>query len=120
MVNSSNIFKNFVLPVLLCSLLLMSCSSGFQTVMPMPPEKYEILGDAKGEATGALGILGTAYYFIPMGLNSRVERAYQNALQSVSGATSLIDVTYEESWFWFVIGTGRNLTITGKAIREVK
>jgi hypothetical protein len=120
MVNSSSFFKVFVFPVLLCSIFLMSCSSGFQTVMPMTPEKYETLGVAKGEATGALGILGTAYYFIPIGLNSRVESAYQNALQSVPGATALTDVTYQESWFWIGMVTVRKVSITGNGIKEVK
>ena len=98
---------------------LMGCSSGFTTIAPMPPKKYEKLGHASGSATGSLGIAGTAYHFIPMWLNSRVERAYERALQSVPGATGLIDVTYEESWFWWIIVTSRTVTISGEAVREV-
>lgn len=99
---------------------LVGCASGFTTIAPKPPEKYERLGHATGEASGSIGILGTAYYFIPMGLNSRVERAYDAALKSFPGATALIDVTYEESWYWWVIGTNRTVTINGEAIREVR
>ncbi len=100
--------------------VLLGCASGFTTIAPMPPQKYEKLGHVTGTATGSLGVLGTAYYFIPMGLNSRVDSAYENALKSVPGATALINVTYDESWFWWLIGTGRTVTISGEAIREVK
>lgn len=106
--------------MLLLLVFLGGCASNFTMVAPTPPVKYEKLGKATGTASGALGVLGTAYYFIPLGLNSRVERAYEEALKSVPGATSLIDVTIQESWFWWVIGTSRNVTISGEAIREVK
>jgi hypothetical protein len=101
-------------------LSLVGCSSGFKTIVPMLPEKYEKLGHASGEGTGALGILATGYYFIPLGINSRVEDAYDNALKSVPNATALTDVTYQESWFWFLLATGRTVTITGEAIKEVR
>ncbi len=100
--------------------ILIGCSSGFKTIVPMPPENYEKLGPAKGEGSGMLGVLGTAYYFIPLGLNSRIDSAYDEALKSVPGATALTDVTYQESWYWLVIGTLRTVTITGEAIKEVK
>ena len=90
------------------------------TIEKAPPEKYEVLGKATGSASGSLGIAGTAYYFIPMGLNSRTERAYVEAVQSVPNATGLINVTYSEDWFWWVLGTNRTVTITGDAIREIK
>ena len=98
---------------------IIGCASDFTTIAPMPPKKYEKLGHVSGKATGSLGILGTAYYFIPMGINSRVESAYDNALKSAPGATALIDVTYEESWVWWVIGTARTVTISGEAIKEI-
>ncbi len=102
------------------SILISACASGPTLISPQPPAQYESLGPATGEATGSLGILGTAYYFVPMGLNSRVERAYENAVASVPGATGLINVTLEESWYWWLIGTGRRVTITGEAIREIE
>ncbi len=95
------------------------CASGFTTIAPTPPKKYEKLGHASGKATGSLGILPTYLNFIPMALNSRIDRAYDNALESVPGATALIDVTFEESWYWWFIGTGRTVTVSGEAIREV-
>jgi hypothetical protein len=118
----SSIYKNAKLS-LLASLLMVTviflggCASGLTNIAPMPPEKYEKLGPATGKAYGSLLIGGTAYYFIPIRLNSRVQRAYDNAVKSVPGATGLIDVTIKESWFWWIIGTTRCVTITGEAIK---
>jgi hypothetical protein len=100
--------------------ILMSCSTGSKTIMPTPPEKYEKLGDAEGTGSGMLGVISTAYNFIPMGLNTRIESAYDEALKKVPGATALTNVTYQENWYWLGIGTLRTVTITGEAIREVK
>ena len=100
--------------------LFAGCSSHNVTIAPEVPENYEVLGKAEGTASGSLGILSTAYNFIPMGLNSRTARAYNNAIESVPGATGLINVTYKENWFWWVIGTNRTVTISGEAIKEIK
>ncbi len=95
------------------------CSSKFTNIAPAPPDKFEKLGQASGTARGSLLIDGTAYNFIPILLNSRVERAYNDALESVPGSTGLVDVTMKENWFWWVLGSTRSVTITGEAIREV-
>ena len=111
--------RYFRFAAILCVLLFAtSCASNYTNIAVTPPEDYEVLGPVEGKATGSLGILGTAYYAIPMGLNSRIEKAYQRALSSKPGATGLIDVTYKEDWFWWFIGTGRNVTVTGTAIKE--
>ena len=118
--------SRFIRPSLLVSsligsvLLIGGCASGLTTISPQPPAQYEKLGPATGKATGSIGVLGTATNFIPMGLNSRVYRAYDRAVASVPGATGLVDVTLEESWFWWVIGSARTVTISGEAIREIK
>lgn len=115
--------KNRVLSTIAISAtlaLLSGCSSHSVAIAPTQPVKYEVLGKAEGTGSGSLGLLATAYNFIPMGLNSRTQRAYENALQSVPGATGLINVTYKEDWFWWIVGTARNVTITGDAIREIK
>ena len=100
--------------------LLSGCSSHNVAIAPVQPEKYEVLGKAEGTGSGSLGLVSTAYNFVPMGLNSRSQRAYDNAVQSVPGATGLINVTYQEDWMWWLIGTARNVTIKGDAIREIK
>jgi hypothetical protein len=97
---------------------LLGCASTPQNVSPMPPMKYEVLGKASGKACGSLGILATGYHFIPMGVNSRVEKAYQNALSSVPGATGLINVEVQEDWYWWFIGTARCVRISADAIKE--
>jgi hypothetical protein len=103
----------------LCAAVLFgSCKSTLTTVSPAPPARYEKLGAAEGKATGSLGVLGTAYYVIPIGLNTRTERAYERAVASVPGATGLIDVTIKEDWLWWLIGTAWTTTITGEAIKE--
>ena len=96
---------------------LAGCASGFTTVAPTPPQGFTRLGQATGSACGSLGLVGTAYYFVPMALNSRVENAYQRAVASVPGATGLINVTFQEDWYWWVIGTARCVTVTGEAIK---
>jgi hypothetical protein len=121
----NNIFRNGIKWIsisgaVLGLISLSGCASQYTTISPKPPEKYEILGHAEGSATGHLGVLGTAYYFVPMGLNSRVQNAYGNALKSVPGATGLVNVTLQESWYWWFIATARTTTISGDAIREVK
>ena len=113
--------KSFSVILLLTFLtIFIGCSSGFKTIVGMSPENYVKLGPAKGEDSGAFGIFGAALNFIPMGLNSRVESAYDQALKSVPEATALTDVTYQESWTWYWIVTTRDVTITGEAIKEVK
>jgi hypothetical protein len=84
----------------------------------MPPAKYRVMARATGKACGSIGILGTAYYVIPMGLNSRVERAYQLAIQSVPGSTGLINVELQDDWFWWLLATTRCITVSGDAIKE--
>ncbi len=105
-----------LLPLAVCA-ILSGCASGFTKVAPTPPQNYQKLGKATGSACGSLGLLATAYYAVPMGLNSRVERAYADALAKVPGATALIDVTMKEDWNWWLIGTARCVTVTGEAVK---
>lgn len=102
------------------TLLLAACTSDPINVSPLPPVKYQVLGKAEGKGCGSLGILATAYYAIPMGLNGRTAVAYQEAINSVPGATGLINVSISEDWFWWLIGTGRCTTVRGDAIKELK
>ena len=105
-----------ILPMM-ASVLLGGCASGFTNVAPTPPKEYQRLGAATGSACGSLGIVSTAYYFIPMGINSRVERAYADAVAHVPNATALVDVTIQEDWYWWLIGTARCVTVKGEAVK---
>lgn len=97
--------------------LLCGCVSDRVVLTPTPSDNYQRLGKVEGSACGHLGILATAYYFIPMALNSRYERAYSEALSKAPGATGLIDITISEDWYWWVIGTARCVTIQAEAIK---
>jgi hypothetical protein len=100
-------------------LAVQGCASSPVNITPLPKSQTETIGRATGTACGSLGLLGTAYYFVPMGLNSRVERARIRALESVPGATNLQNVEISEDWYWWIIGTVRCTTISGDAIKEV-
>ena len=118
MIFTSKNFKNILFAIL--GLSLASCASESQIIFTTPPAKYKKLGQVSGTATGSHGVISTAYYFIPMGLNSRTQRAYLDALTKIPGTTSLINVTYKEDWYWWLIGTARKVTISGEAIKEVR
>lgn len=107
------------LPAGLLAVMLAGCASKPFNVTPLPPAKYQVLGKAEGKGCGSLGVLATLYYFVPIGLNDRVERAYQDALASVPGSTGLVNVSVVEHWDWWLIATRRCVTITGDAIKEV-
>ena len=100
--------------------LLGGCSTGYTTLSHEPPARYEVLGPAVGEADGSLGVVIPSWYFVPIAFNSRIDRAYERAVDSVPGATALIDVTYQESWYWWVLATARTVTVSGTAIREIR
>lgn len=108
-----------LLPTLLLAGLLAGCASKPFNVSPLPPARYQVLGQAEGKGCGSLGLVASLYYFVPIGLNERVESAYQDALASVPGATGLINVSVVEHWDWWLIATRRCVTITGDAIKEV-
>jgi uncharacterized membrane protein YecN with MAPEG domain len=57
------------------------------------------------------------YNVIPLGLGGRAERAYHNAVESVPAATGLINVTLQENWSWWLLGSSRCVTIEGEAIK---
>ena len=51
------------------------CASGYTKVASAAPQKYESLGMVTGTGCGSMGILATAYYAVPIGINGRVENA---------------------------------------------
>lgn len=100
------------------ALLLTACTSAPVKVTPLPPANYQALGPAEGTGCGFLGLLGTATNVVPMALNGRVDSAYKAAVESVPGATALINVTVSEDWAWMVFATRRCTTVRGTAIKE--
>jgi hypothetical protein len=109
--------KKIAKAAFLAAALCTACSGGFTTVAPKPPAKFRTLGTAHGSACGSMLIYSSPLNFIPAGLNGRVENAYKDALSSVPGATALIDVTIQENWFWWILGTTRCVKISGEAVK---
>ncbi len=94
-----------------------ACASRFTQVSSIPTLQQERLGPATGSACGVLLVATPPANFIPISLNSRVARAYRSALSTVPSSTGLIDVTMEDSWYWWILGTTRCTTISGVAVK---
>ena len=103
------------LKVIVLLLLVAGCASDRVLIAPEIGAGREALGPASGGACGTMLLAG--YSFIPLMYNSRVERAYRNAVASVPGATALKNVEFAENWIWWYIGTTRCVTVTGEAVR---
>ena len=102
---------------LLALCLVSSCASPWVAVAPSVPAQYERLGPASAEVCGDLYFFTTPTQFIPHGWNERLEGAVEEAVASVPGATALVDVTYQERWYWWVLASRRCVRISGEAIR---
>jgi hypothetical protein len=88
------------------------------SLAPLPPEKYEKLGATSGDSCGVL-LLGDWFLaIIPIGLSERVRTAKSSAVAKVPGATDLINVTVEERWYYWVVGSSRCVTVSGEAIKS--
>ena len=74
----------------------MGCASPPTLIGPRPPSPLQTLDERRGGACGFL-LLG----FIPIGVNSRTERAYAAALEP--GDRGLADTELKYSW-WLVPG----------------
>jgi len=72
---------------------------------------YETLGEGEGRATGFM-----LMDFIPIGQNSRFQRAYDAAVNS-QGGDGLVDVQISERWFWGLVGDGFSTTVRGTVIK---
>jgi hypothetical protein len=101
--------------LLLTAAVVSGCASEPFLVAPARvPAHYERLGSTSGEACGALIV-----YALPIMMNSRVERAYADALLKAPGATALLNVELTESWYiWPVLGHSHCVILEGTAIRE--
>ena len=97
---------------LLLFCLVSGCVSDMNMIVAKPPVNPQKLGHVEGTATGSL-----LFYCIPIGENSRTRRAYANALANAPGATSLTNVTLQEDWNWWFLGTSKIVTISGEAVK---
>jgi hypothetical protein len=88
------------------------------SLAPLPPEKYEKLGSTSGDSCGVLLLGDWVLAFIPIGLSDRVKDAKTNAVSKVPGATDLVNVTVQERWYYWLIGSSRCVTVSGEAIKS--
>lgn len=95
----------------LLAAVMSGCSSVGTVVVSKPPANPQQLGRVEGFARGAL------FGLIPIRENSRTERAYNDALAQAPGAKALMDVTIQENWYWYYLGTIRCVTVTGVAVK---
>ena len=104
-----------------CVVLLLvaatGCSSAWVRVAPEPVGTVKRLANVEGTGCGSLFLLFPFTDVFPMGLNSRVQSAYDEALEEAEGATAVVDVSIEESWFWWILGTTRCVTVRGVAVK---
>jgi len=87
------------------------CTSTRARIGPQPPEAYQMIGPSRGRACG-LHLFG----IIPIGVNSRTERAYASAVKH--GGTGLIDTKLQTQW-WVIpyVGILHCAVVEGTEIR---
>ncbi len=91
------------------------CSSGFKTISPdltTYPQGIKKLGHVEGKACGSI-----IANLIPAAFNTRVERAYKDALSQKPEATAIINTSMDENWIWWYFGLTRCVIIEGEAIK---
>lgn len=94
-------------------LLLASCTSAPLAIATAPlQENEEIVGHVRGTASGLM-----LFDLIPVGQNSRFERAYDEAMRSSTGYR-LVDIKVRESWYWCVVGNLYVFELTGSCVRR--
>ena len=75
-----------------------ACTGPLVKVAPEPPTQYVTTTSGQGSACG-FSLFGV----IPIAVNDRAQRAYDEALKA-SGGTGLTDVNVTERWYWAYIG----------------
>jgi hypothetical protein len=103
--------------LLLLSATASACTTTRTMLAPHPPAQYTRLGPAQGEGCSAIVPLLSYVQVVPVATEGRFRRAYAAAVASVPGATALIDVSFQEHWYWAVFGTVYCTRITGEAVR---
>jgi hypothetical protein len=99
---------------LILSALLVACAGApvkFQTVAPASLKSYT--GSKQLLTAEACGF--QLFLFIPIGVNSRLERAYASLLAQAAGAP-LTDVEVKEAWTYGFIGTNYCTTLQAQAL----
>jgi hypothetical protein len=97
---------------------LPGCETDYVTIAPDVGAATKRLGPAEGSASSHLALAyPVELCFIPWGWDARAQAAYGTAVAAVPGATALGDVSIEEDWTWWLLGTSRRLTVRGQAVK---
>lgn len=105
----------YVFLFLLASMTISGCASAPLVITtPAPDQKYEVLGEGYGQATGIM-----LFNFIPIRQNQRFVRAYNAAVQS-KGGDRLINPTIKEQWFWAYIMNGYITSVSGTVVKDIQ
>lgn len=95
----------------LVAVFLFGCVSVPLKIDNLAQKEYDVLGEAEGSAVGIM-----LFNVIPIGQNTRFERAYDAAVQS-KGGDALLTPEISESWFWAWILNGYKTTVKGTVIK---
>ncbi len=89
------------------------CVGQVAMVAPQPLRQGAVVdaGPAQGSACGFL-LLGV----IPISINDRVSRAYEQAL-TAANAGAVTDTSVQERWYFALIGTVLCSDLSGRAVR---
>jgi len=105
--------KKLFLGILIVSFAL-GCASVPLEIPNAGKMDYEEIGEGVGSATGVM-----LFQLIPLGQNTRFQRAYQAAVDS-RGGDALLNPTVSERWFWAYILNGYTTTVRGTVIKYRK
>ena len=101
----------YTLVILSLLVIAAGCSSVPKRMGAIKGRDYEVLGKAKGKAGGIM-----LFQFIPIGQNTKIRDAYENAIERLGG-DDLINPVIAESWWWGYIMNGYRVKIEGDVIR---
>jgi hypothetical protein len=105
--------------VALVAVALAACESPYVTIAPDVGADATRLASSEGTATSHLLLAYFIYApFVPWRWDERQQTAYGTAVTGVPGATALENVTIQENWYYWVIGTSRRLTVRGDAVKR--
>ena len=80
--------------VAVVGLAFTGCTSRATLVARRPPASAHIVGASRGSACGAV-----LFGIIPLGVNTRVARAYDKALTSAPGSVVLMETWVRDRWY---------------------
>lgn len=103
-----------LLGVLLMVLFILGCASVPLEITSIGKTEYEVVGEGSGSAVGIM-----LFELIPIGQNTRFQRAYNAAVNS-RGGDALLNPVISENWFWAYVLNGYVTKIKGTVIKYKK